>query len=146
MIDVFSDELMAKFEKKLLSPRLAILSKCKYSNSYNLCFQLCPFYYAHELIDSNISFEGLELPSPFLKDLLGLTFVFDENECDAFNGCFTIKSIHNPVDLYQLAFIESRDGYLKVIAKIKIDFEFEQFDDFENLELVINATVASQIL
>ena len=77
MIDVFSDELMAKFEKKLLSPRLAILSKCKYSNSYNLSFQLCPFYYAHELIDSNISFEGLELPSPFLKDLLGLTLVFD---------------------------------------------------------------------
>lgn len=90
---------MNKFEKKLLNSRIAVLSKDKHMQDYSLSFQFCPFYHAQTLIYSSISFEGLPLPSYNLKDLSGVTLIFDQDECDQFNGCFTINSIHNPVEL-----------------------------------------------
>ncbi len=90
---------MNKFEKKLLNSRIAVLSKHKHMQDYSLSFQLCPFYHAQTLIDSSISFEGLPLPSYNLKDSSGVKLIFDQDECDQFNGCFTINSIHNPVEL-----------------------------------------------
>ncbi len=135
---------MNQLDKKLIQPHLAILDQV--DDVYRLSFLLNPFFYENELIDTVIQFEGLTLPSPFLKDLVGIKIVFDEDERQSFNGCLTMKSVHNPVDLYRLEFLKSRDGYLKVVAKIFIDFEYEQFDELKNLELVINSTVASQIL
>ncbi len=135
---------MNQLDKKLIQPHLAILDQV--DEMYCLSFLLNPFFYENELIDTYIQFDGLALPSPVLKDLVGTKLVFDEDERQSFNGCLTMKSVHNPVDLYQLEFLKSRDGYLKVVAKIFIDFEYEQFDELKNLELVINSTVASQIL
>ena len=137
---------MIKFEKKLLHASLAVISAKKNSADYDLTLYLSPFIYNGEIVDSTISFEGLKLPSQYLQDLIGLKWVFDEEESMSFNSCFTIKGVHNPVDLKQVEFIESRDGFLKVIAKIIINFEFERYEDFENLELIMNATVASTIL
>ncbi len=135
---------MKQLNKKLIQPHLVILDQV--DDTYRLSFLLNPFFYENELIDTFIQFECLALPSPFLKDLVGMKMVFDEDERQSFNGCLTMKSVHNPVDLHQLEFLKSRDGYLKVVAKILIDFEYEQFDELKNLDLVINCTVASQIL
>lgn len=135
---------MDQFPKKLIQANIAILSKS--DDLYGLSFQLNPFILNKELVNSSISFEDLQLPSSNLKDLVGLKLKFDEEQCKDFDGCFTLNSVHNPVDLHQIEFIESRSGYLTVLAKISIDFEYEMHDCYENLVLVINSMVASVIL
>lgn len=135
---------MDQFPKKLIQANLAILSKS--DDLYGLSFQLNPFILNKELVNSRISFEDLQLPSSNLKDLVGLKLKFDEEQCKDFDGCFTLDGVHNPVDLHQIEFIESRSGYLTVLANISIDFEYEMHDCYENLDLVINSMVASVIL
>lgn len=132
------------FDLKLIQPDIVILSK--HDDCYSLELNLKAFIFDQNIIDTSIKFSEIELPTSNLEELIGLKMQFSDEESQIFDGCLTLNHVHIPVDLMQIEFVQTRENTLKAIMKLFIDFESTQTNEYLNLELIVNANVASTIL
>lgn len=118
----------------------------KQDDCYSLELNLKAFLFDQNIIDTSIKFNEIELPTSTLKKLIGLKMQFSDEESQTFDGCLTLNHVHIPVDLKKIEFVQTRENTLIVILKLIIDFESTQNYQYKNLELIVNANVASTIL
>jgi hypothetical protein len=133
---------MENFSPSLLKARHAILSGTP--GDVSITILMCPFLLNHEIVDTSIRLDAIDLASLMLSDLSGKSFEFPVNPDDGcIDGSIYISGAHHPVDVTSLNFSKSRDGNLKLIVKGTYVFDFEGLDNLGKIQFTISSTVSS---
>jgi hypothetical protein len=122
-----------------IKPVVALLQR--YNGSISLEILLEPFVWQGELVKTSIRLDSVNIPSVYLRDLVGRSFDFPRNPLVGYiDGSIYVEDTHHYVDVTQMVFHRSRLDTATVVLR---GFFCGTESGHEGVPFVLNAPLAS---
>jgi hypothetical protein len=117
-------DLTENFSVKKLQFLEATISKVN-DKMYQIIIPISKFIFENNITETSINLTQVALPNDLSK-CIGKTVVFSKNPNQGYiDGSVYLAERHNPVDVYEIKFINFEKNKLNVEMNMFFDFEFE---------------------